>query len=186
MRAAFRVTSNVGSGGPELMNARFGPRGYGAEQAPAARYLTLAAARAIECNGCGDCCDSRRTDGFWTWGALPFGQYQDLAGGEPVIVPLARVEGSWRDRDWVEDDEDPLGPTRFRCSAFQPQLDGGGRCGLHAAPRPAKCGEYPVWDSDLEETLQAEGEVSLLTSAFPRCSWYGVRVVADDDPRLTA
>lgn len=167
------------------MRAPYGPRGCGAEGAPEARYLTLEAARAIECNGCGDCCDSRRTDGFWTWGALPPGQYRELTGGAALIVPLADVDGSWRDREWMDADGAPLLPTRFRCAAFEPQTDGGGRCGQHDAPRPAKCGEFPVWGSDFEEELRAEGEIWLQTGAFHRCSWYRVCVVADDDPRLT-
>ncbi|MDO9444355.1 MAG: hypothetical protein Q7K37_03495, partial [Dehalococcoidia bacterium] len=53
------------------------------------RYVTLEAARALECNGCGDCCDSRRTDGFWAWGTLPPDQYREQCG-EPLIIPLER------------------------------------------------------------------------------------------------
>ena len=65
------------------------------------RYLTLAAARALECNGCGDCCDSRRTPD-WAWGALPASQFAELNGGAPLIIPIEPVEasvgGGWRDR----------------------------------------------------------------------------------------
>ena len=42
------------------------------------KYMTLSEARSIECNGCGDCCDSRRTDGYWTWGSLPTDQYASI------------------------------------------------------------------------------------------------------------
>jgi hypothetical protein len=41
-----------------------------ASAVPPMRFVTLAQARALECNGCGDCCDTRRTDGYWAWSAF--------------------------------------------------------------------------------------------------------------------
>lgn len=149
------------------------------------RYLTLAQARALECNGCGDCCDSRRTDGYWTWGGLPEHQYRDLNSGRPLIIPLARINGGWTDRAWEPSDRDELGPTRFRCEAFQPQPDGSGLCGIHDRERPAKCGQFPVYVVGLEDELAECGFVALATSAFPRCTWYGVIVMPEGDPRLS-
>lgn len=149
-------------------------------------YLTLEAARAIECNGCGDCCDSRRTDGFWTWGSLPPDQFASLNDGQPLIIPLALVEGgAWRDRPRTDEDGRELSPTRFRCAAFQPQDDGRGLCGHHDRERPGRCGEFPVREPGIEEELAEHGEVALNTSAFPRCSWYRMTVVPEGDPRIT-
>lgn len=149
-------------------------------------YITLGTARAIECNGCGDCCDSRRTDGYWTWGSLPLDQFASLNAGAPLIIPLERIEGgTWVERPVRPEDESELFPTAFRCAAFLPQEDGRGLCGHHDQERPDRCGEYPVHVPYLESELAEFGEVPLSTSPFPRCSWYRMVVVRDDDPRAT-
>ena len=148
------------------------------------RYLTLAAARALECNGCGDCCDSRRTDGYWTWGTLPAHQYRPLFGDHPLIIPLVRVEGGWADRLHEPVDVDELSRTCFRCEAFEPREDGTGGCGIHEREVPTKCREFPIGGADVEADLDACGEHWLATSAFPRCAWYGMVVVRDGDPRV--
>ncbi len=153
------------------------------------RYLRLADARALECNGCGDCCDSRRTDGFWTWGHLPEDGYASRAGGQPLIIPIEFVDGEWRDRPHRVSDLGELSGTRFRCSAFveTPASDlhpaGGGACTRHDRWRPAPCLEFPVGAPTLEADVEAIGEVALETSAFPRCTWYQVTVVRNGDPR---
>ena len=72
------------------------------------KYMTLSEARSIECNGCGDCCDSRRTDGYWTWGSLPTDQYASINNGEPLIIPIIRSgknNDQWIDRDLVGQDQ---------------------------------------------------------------------------------
>ena len=148
------------------------------------RYLTLAEARSLECNGCGDCCDSRRTDGFWSWPALPRGQYRRLGGGEPLIIPLERIGDGWQDRAPLPADARSLTPTRFRCTAFTPQPDGSGLCGIHDRRRPKICGEFPVFGKEIERRLAQEGRVRLQTGAFPRCTWHNVCVTADSDPIL--
>ncbi len=147
------------------------------------RYLTLAAARALECNGCGDCCDSRRTDGYWTWGTLPAHQYRALFDGRPLIIPLIRIEGGWADRAHGPADVDELSRTCFRCEAFEPHEDGTGGCGIHDQEVPTKCREFPAGGADVEADLDACGEYWLATSAFPRCTWYRMVVVRDGDPR---
>jgi Fe-S-cluster containining protein len=149
------------------------------------RYLTLEDARALECNGCGDCCDSRRTGGYWTWGELPEDQYRPLNDGRPLIIPLERVEGGWQERHREPSDAYTLSPTRFRCDAFRPQADGRGLCGIHDRERPPRCDEFPVKVIGLEDELTTYGEVALETSAFPRCTWYEMTVVREGDPRLT-
>jgi len=158
----------------------------GGRPAAAYQYLTLRAARALECNGCGDCCDSRRTDGFWTWGSLPADQFADRADGRPLIIPLELVDNAWRDRAPSEEDAHELSATRFRCSAFRPDTDGRGSCGRHDRWRPPVCGEFPVWGDALATELSERGEVPLQTDAFPRCTWYRMVVTRDDDPRLVS
>jgi hypothetical protein len=165
---------------------------------PDRQYITLAHARALECNGCGDCCDSRRTDGYWTWGTLPPDQFASLNDGTPLIIPLERIPSSeipatsddaptaasgWRDRAPNQKDELELSPTRFRCTAFLPQEDGRGLCGHHDRQRPDRCGEFPVRMPHIEQELTDHGEVALNTSAFPNCTWYRVTLVPEDDPR---
>lgn len=147
------------------------------------RYVTLAAARALECNGCGDCCDSRRTDGFWTWGTLPADQYRALFDGRPLIIPLIRIGDAWADRPHESVDASELSATRFRCEAFEPHEDGTGGCGIHTREVPAKCREYPVWGANVEVDLASAGEHRLATSAFPRCTWFNMTVVGDGDSR---
>ncbi len=166
-------------------------------------YITLDAARALECNGCGDCCDSTRTDGYWTWGTLPPDQFAALNNGSPLIIPLERLPSSeapptsddtpipaptpndaWRDRTPNQEDELELFPTRFRCAAFLPQPDGRGLCGHHDRPRPDRCGEFPVRMPHIEQELAEIGEVALNTSAFPNCTWYRMTLVPNDDSRL--
>ena len=39
-------------------------------------------------------------------------------------------------------------------------------------------------DTALAEELAERGEARLHTGAFPRCTWYGMSVVRDGDPRL--
>jgi Fe-S-cluster containining protein len=147
------------------------------------RYVTLAQARAMECNGCGDCCDTSRTDGFWAWAALPRDQFASMNDGAPLIIPIERVEDGWRDRAWEPDDALDLRPTRFRCAAFRPQDDGRGLCGRHTLERPAVCGEFPVHVIGLDRDVEELGEVPLMTGALPRCTWYRMTVVREDDPR---
>ena len=158
----------------------------------AVRYLTLAAARALECNGCGDCCDSRRTGGYWTWASLPEDGYADRCDGQPLIIPLELVDGSWVDRTHQSSDLGELSGTRFRCSAFVDTLptellpDGGGSCTRHDGWRPLACGEFPVGSPDLQAELAQYGEVVLSTEAFPRCTWFRTTVVREGDPRASA
>lgn len=155
---------------------------------PRRRYLTLAAARALDCNGCGDCCDSSRTDGFWTWGSLPRDQYRPLMDGDPLIIPVMRTAstngGGFGDRDWRPGDDSDATPTPFRCSAFRPQADGRGLCGIHDRERPTKCGEFPVHMIGQDEDVDARGVMHLETSAFPRCTWYRMDAVADGNAAL--
>lgn len=149
------------------------------------RYVSLAEARPIECNGCGDCCDSRRTGGYWTWGDLPADQYAAMYGGPPLIIPIEPIEGGeWRDRARTELDGATLSGTRFRCAAFDSALDdASGSCRLHDGERLARCGEFPVWGDAIERELRDHSKVPLQIGAFPRCSLHDIIVVRDDDLR---
>lgn len=148
------------------------------------QYMTLEAARALECNGCGDCCDSRRSpDGSWGWAGLPDDLYAGLVG-EALIIPLEQVGESWRERAHRPEDSLELIPTQFHCTAFRPQDDGRGLCGRHTEARPAVCGEFPVWGTAIEHDLEVYGDTNLGTEFLSRCTWYRVRVVREDDPRL--
>lgn len=167
------------------MTSAIGPIGASTDERR--RYLTLADARALDCNGCGDCCQSSRTDGFWTWGALPRDQYRAFLDGQPLIIPVMRRTddaAGWRDRDWRPGDDSDATPTPFRCSAFRPQPDGRGLCGIHDRERPAKCGEFPVHLIGQDEDVRARGVMHLETSAFPRCTWFRMDAVAEGDPAL--
>jgi Fe-S-cluster containining protein len=148
------------------------------------QFVTLEQARAMECNGCGDCCDSRRTNGYWTWGVLPEQQYRELTSGDALIIPLQLVGEQWVERDFQPEDAHELTPTRFRCAALEEQPDGRALCGRHLEERPPRCGEFPVWGPDIEPDIAEHGELWLPTDSLVRCTWYRVCVVADDDPRL--
>ncbi len=154
---------------------------------PPLQYVTLEQARALECNGCGDCCDTRRTDGYWAWSAVPEDGVASMTGGTSLIIPIERIEGGdgWRDRAWHPDDASEYYPTRFRCSAFQEQEDGRGLCGRHTEERPGVCAEFPVHVVGLDLDVEELGEVPLLTGALPRCTWYRMIVVRDGDERIT-
>ena len=158
---------------------------------PGVRYVTLEAARALECNGCGDCCDSRRTDGYWTWPSLPSDGYASECDSLPLIIPLERTADGWRDRSYQASDIGDASGTRFRCAAFmetpptQELPEGGGMCGRHDRWRPQPCHDFPVGATSLDEELDRTGEVPLETGAFPRCTWYRLTVVRPGDPRIT-
>ncbi len=132
------------------------------------RYMTLAEARAVECNGCGDCCDSRRTDYHFGWGKIPTSQYASYNGGLPLIQPIGGPG-------------DTCG--KFRCAVFVDDGDTG-RCGLHDKRRPKLCGTFPVFGTDVADLLDDGMPVRLKTEQLRRCTWYAVIVVRDDWPLL--
>ena len=150
----------------------------------ARRYVTLAQARALDCNGCGDCCDSCRTVGFWSWGALPRDQYAAFMASSPLIIPVSSEGIGWHDRDWRPGDDSEATATPFRCSAFRPQSDGRGLCGIHDQQRPSQCGEFPVHMPGQDADVEARGVMHLETSAFPRCTWVRMDAVAAAHPAL--
>lgn len=125
------------------------------------RRMTLAEAQQIECNGCGDCCDSRRV-GFtedgryaWRWGRV-------LGGEDGLIVPIGTNERG------------KIGP--FRCAAFMGD-ESSGICTAYER-RPLRCRSFPVFDAhavDIAAAVARDGEYRLpLSDTLYRCAWAGV------------
>lgn len=155
---------------------------------PDAIRMTLAEAQAIECNQCGDCCDTRRvarTVGDrhgWAWGA----DDGAIAGG--LIIPLYEAHpGTYERAIWTRPG-DRIGP--FRCTAFVDEGDTG-RCTAHDGERPKLCGEFPVFGARGEwiaEQVARLGEYALpIGPHLWRCAWANVVIVAQkaDDALAT-
>lgn len=142
--------------------------------------MTLAEAQALQCNQCGDCCDSRRARRFsntlWSWG-------HEAAG--PMIIPLRMThEGTGR-MDEYEDDvprSTPVAYTAaFRCALLVPLPDGVAQCGAHGDPTlPPTCSAYPVFEGHatwIAEEVAKSGSFALHPPE--RCTWHGVVIVPD-------
>ena len=138
------------------------------------RFLTVDQARALECNGCGDCCDPTKVTTNFGWGPIPQHQYRGLGGGQPLIIPLEQLtNGSWVDVPWQPEHARNDSIHSFRCAAHQ---EGGG-CSLYDKQRPSQCSLFPVWFP--AETLVGKPTKTL---NLQRCTWFGVIIIADDDP----
>lgn len=145
--------------------------------------MTLAEAQALECNRCGDCCDSRRafrsTDGRLGWGLGPRRPDHELI----PLIPLRMVhEGVFEQALPVPAAMGSGDP--FTCGALQPQPDGTANCGMHNAQRADVCGSFPVFGAhgeDIERRLAASPEQAVWTQArpLPRCTWAEVWIVPD-------
>ena len=151
------------------------------------RYLTAAEARALTCNRCGDCCDSRQLDSphDCQWGALPASQYAEYNDGVPLIIPLEERDGRYVDAEWRHG----MGvatralrdATSFRCVRLVVWPDGETSCGLHNKPRPPVCGDFPQLPS---ESVEPGDERECRAAGLERCTWAGVLLVSDDEPAL--
>lgn len=149
---------------------------------PNSRYLTLSEARALECNGCGDCCDSRRGDYLFEWGSLPKHQYrQNSSDGEPLIIPLDLV--TLEPREWEPEDQRQDSHTYFKCAAFCSNSDGSGSCTAYET-RPDRCHEFPVYGKGIREHLKKVGRYYSSARMFPKCTWYDVIIVKEGCPLL--
>lgn len=147
------------------------------------REMPLAEAQALECNGCGDCCDSRRVEGArWWWGDMPDGGlYACLNDGRPLIIPLREVhEGAWEQALPMPQATD--GRVRqYTCAAFRNDGDTGS-CALHEAERPPICSSFPVfktWGQALLADALIHGYSEPATSWLPRCTWFDILIVPD-------
>ena len=148
------------------------------------KLMTLSEARALECNGCGDCCGSKRNESTMGWGQLPPDQYRSHNGGEPLIIPLN--ETTLKPRPWSHRDKNNNNSkdVLFECAAFCPNSDGTGSCTIHET-RPERCQDFPVFSNDMEECVEIAGEFGDHgANLLPRCTWFNVLIVTDDHPLL--
>ena len=139
------------------------------------RYCTLEEARALTCNRCGDCCDSRSLEKeriLFSWGTLPKHQYRGMGKGQPLIIPLELVDDKLIPRQWEQRDA-TQGPAGFMCSQFSTQ-DGHGSCGLRDSKRPLSCGQFPVSYPKMGDELIQAGYLRLRSDQFSRCKWGGM------------
>lgn len=144
--------------------------------------MTLAEAQALECNGCGDCCDSRRAGNRWHWGRAEDDLFASLNGGLPLIIPLRQAHaGAWEQAL-------PLPTTsngrveQFTCAALRPAGDTAS-CALYGSLRPAVCSSFPVfggWGDSLDLEARTEGYATPQTGWLPRCTWFDVLIIADE------
>jgi hypothetical protein len=149
------------------------------------RYMTLAEARSLECNLCGQCCGSEHADvpdvRDYTFGPIPSHQWAHLNGGAPLIIPLTPAS---RPRAWQPADEDPDTAPPFRCAALSDAPDGTTRCALWQAKRPPPCDPFPVGPKHYPTDLRS-GIYILLNTKYQRlCTWVDVLVCPDDSVLL--
>lgn len=148
-------------------------------------------ALALECNRCGDCCDSSRpavkTDArwgmpLWVWGSkLPADRYAGRFGGEAMVIPLVRGDGGMVPGDDFERDADGVPYRAFRCRFLEGDGDAT-RCGIYEnseaeGRRPYNCGAFPVFGQEVADSVIHHGTFVPPTGALPRCTWYGIRIV---------
>ena len=148
------------------------------------KLMTLSEAQSLECNGCGDCCGSKRTDLSFGWGQLPQHQYRTNNGGNPLISPLDSK--TLKSRPWSHRDKNRNNTQEvlFECAAFCQNSDGTGSCTIHEK-RPERCQEFPVFSEQMKENIEIAGEYfNHGGNLLPRCTWFNVLVVADDHPLL--
>lgn len=139
--------------------------------------MTLKEAQALECNGCGDCCDSRRLakQGIrFGWGSRDF--------DETLLIPLREVhEGSF-EQDIPRAAAEAYTP--FACRELQPQADGRALCGIHDGSQPQTCKDFPIFGGHAA-SIAVDVETSSTGSAWtpaarlPRCTWFDVYIVAE-------
>ena len=164
------------------------------------RDVTLAEARAMECNRCGDCCNGLREDvvkdeatglPLFIWGSkFPEDLYAERYG-QQLLIPIilgdgGPVLGGLNFEEMANGDLH----TSFACS-FLDENPGDGcetACKLikqHgqgnpediSTIRPRNCGEFPVFGLDIDATLIEGNTFIPPTGPLPRCTWHGIRIV---------
>jgi uncharacterized protein (DUF779 family) len=161
---------------------------------------TLKEVRAMECNQCGDCCDGTsphvKTDPvvglpLFVWDKpdedsafhLPEDRYA-ARFGRPLIQPVVRGDGGLVVGGSFERDGHGDEHRSFQCAAFVRESDDRGGCSLwgNRAPdpeRPYHCGAFPVFGMEADQAVRLGGAYIPHTSALPRCTWYGMRIVKE-------
>lgn len=160
------------------------------------RDVTLAEARAMECNRCGDCCngmseyvkkDEATGLPLFTWGSnAPEDLYAERFG-QQMLQPIVMGDGGPQIGDDFEVDADGKKYTCFSCSFHRPAGDDGkSSCGLYGLDkdpkdlstiRPRNCGEFPVFGRAVDAAIIDGNAYVPATGALPRCTWYGIRIV---------
>ncbi len=162
------------------------------------RDVTLAEARAMECNRCGDCCDTTgehvktdpevglplfvwTIDGQTTAFDLPEDRYAERYG-RPLINPVIRGDGGLITGDEFEIDADGKPHRSFKCDALVRDSEDHATCGLYwnragDPERPYHCGSFPVHGLEADMAIWKGGEYIPHTSALPRCTWFALRIV---------
>ena len=155
---------------------------------PARRVMTLTAAQALECNRCGQCCDSRiaqraanRPTHHWWWGDdAPRDGYAEFNGGKPLIIPLyaAHRGGPYEAMPQLAGGAGVAYLAEYTCAVLQRQPDGTATCGLHDQPRPAICGDFPVFGAhgDAYRDMMATRRLPIPLDVPPGCTWANVYV----------
>jgi len=166
------------------------------------RDVTLTEARAMECNRCGDCCDTtsehvlldRRTGlprfvwtkpGMDTSFELPEDRYAKRYG-RPLIMPVIRGDGELVTANEFERDANGEEHRSFQCRALQATDDPDVKhCELYAhrgdadANRPYHCGAFPVFGLEADQAINIGGMYIPHTAALPRCTWHGIKIIRE-------
>ncbi len=159
--------------------------------------MTLAQARAIECNRCGDCCNGLNPDvkkdeatglPLFTWGSKFPEDLYEARYGLPLLVPIVLGDGGPEFGSAFELDADEKPYTCFACSFHRQDSSDVSTCELierfgEGEPsdistiRPRACGEFPVFGLDIDATIIDGHPYIVPTGALPRCSWHAIRIV---------
>ncbi len=152
--------------------------------------VPLREAREMECNRCGDCCDSsgeyvkldkEHSVPLWVWGNnLPEDRYKSRFGKE-MIIPLVRGDGGLVEAEDFEIQSNGEPHRAFRCTFLERDEEGLASCGIYEQPeperRPYNCGSFPVFGQEVDDAIIDHGYFIPPTGALPRCTWYGMRIV---------
>lgn len=137
--------------------------------------MTLAEAQALECNGCGDCCDSRRRSGDvtgWRWGALREDQ-------TALVLPLYEAHPGGPYERHPDRSPRAVGVyvAEFECRALVRHGDSASCAVWPTAPRT--CRDWPLWGvyADRVRAEVASAGWSWVRPPSERCTWYGVAIV---------
>lgn len=158
--------------------------------------VTLAEARAMECNRCGDCCNGLNPDvkkdeatglPLFTWGSNFPQDLYNARFGQPLLVPIILGDGGPEFGESFELDADNKPYTCFSCSFHRQDSPDSSTCELVerfgegnpkdlSTIRPRNCGEFPVFGGNVDATIIDGHSFVPPTGAHPRCTWYGIRV----------
>lgn len=168
--------------------------------------MTLAEARALECNRCGGCCagdlddETVRKDKatglpLMVWEspdtaahpqraqtADPM-RYASRFDGDPLLIPLVMVDGGIGFGEDFERDADGRPYTAYHCRALAYRGRGAepeSECRIYGTEqhqvRPYNCGAFPVYGLEVDDAIVQRGYYIPPTGALPRCTWYGIRI----------